>query len=295
MAQVNVEEQVQFSSNDLKVIEGRLERIFAIPDFEDLSKSKSLLAPIPNHESYQEKTRQTRMSRKSDLPDFLTPCYESPLLTPEQELHLFRQYNYRKFLASKWLMWNRIDKAQSELEKADLNRQMITSANLRLAVNGVRRYRNTQHYADLVSEGFAIIHHAVDHFDYRRNFKFSTYAHYAIANSTGRLAKELFVHDSRNSGILANVAPFYASDDQEQEESFNNNQNKLILENLMKVLDDRERKVLIGRFFEEKTLEKIGQELGLTKERIRQIEGFATNKLSLAAARKGLTSEKIWG
>jgi RNA polymerase primary sigma factor len=48
-------------------------------------------------------------------------------------------------------------------------------------------------------------------------------------------------------------------------------------------LDDRERRIIVSRYgldgASEQTLEQLGRELGITKERVRQIEARAQNKL----------------
>ena len=57
---------------------------------------------------------------------------------------------------------------------------------------------------------------------------------------------------------------------------------------IMESLDDREQAIIISRFGldyseEPQTLKEVGARLGVTKERIRQIEARAINKLRIAA------------
>ena len=59
------------------------------------------------------------------------------------------------------------------------------------------------------------------------------------------------------------------------------------LRTLVESLDERERKIIIGRYTRAKTLKEIGEEVGLTKERVRQIEGEI-----LAGLRERIESEK---
>jgi len=51
---------------------------------------------------------------------------------------------------------------------------------------------------------------------------------------------------------------------------------------ILDLLDDREKKILYERIVDGKTLQQIGNKFGLTRERIRQIEANALRKMSRA-------------
>jgi RNA polymerase primary sigma factor len=62
------------------------------------------------------------------------------------------------------------------------------------------------------------------------------------------------------------------------------------LDDLLEVLDERERKIIDARFGlagqKPKTLEEVGQEFGVTRERIRQLQNIALKKLRRALQKK---------
>jgi RNA polymerase primary sigma factor len=80
---------------------------------------------------------------------------------------------------------------RSELEAAvtagDEAAEAFVKANLRLVVSIAKRFQSTEvPLLDLIQEGNLGLMHAVDKFDWRRGFKFSTYATWWIRQSIGR-------------------------------------------------------------------------------------------------------------
>src|SRR6185436_8359349 len=64
--------------------------------FSKANVEKQILSPMPVVATSAKKTRGP-----AGLPPYLASLYEVPLLTREQEYHLFRKFNYLKFKASK--------------------------------------------------------------------------------------------------------------------------------------------------------------------------------------------------
>lgn len=275
-------------------IEGRLKRVFTTPEFDDPTQSRIIVGVMPGYESYLEQVRQVRSQNNKSMPEHLRVCYEEPLLSKEQEQHLFRRYNYHKFLAQKWLQIDRIPKACSELKKSDEVRKQITTANVRLAIPVVRRFQSVRHHEDLVGESYYLIHRAVDYFDYTRGLKFSTYATWAVSNTMGRLAKDLFKHDSLHNGQIDNIASSLVTDGEEEKITQSQDHFKSLVNKLLVFAQDREREVLVRRFFKNETLEAIGNDIQVTKERVRQIELAAIRRLSGKAQELGYCIENVF-
>jgi RNA polymerase sigma factor (sigma-70 family) len=234
----------------------------------------------------------------SGLPTYLASLYEVPLLTREQEVYLFRKLNFLKYRANKLRSTLDPQRARSVVmdqieryyEEAVTTKNQIVRANLRLVVSIAKRHVGpSDNFFELVSDGNMSLIRAVEKFDFARGNKFSTYASWAIMKNFARTIPDELKHRDRYRTSTSEM--FSATEDgrsdqyaQESAQSLRERQIGKILERL----DEREQKIIISRFglsrgHEPLTLKEVGAEMGVTKERIRQIEARALDKLRRAA------------
>jgi len=152
----------------------------------------------------------------------------------------------------------------------------------------------TQNFFELVSDGNMSLMRAAEKFDFARGNKFSTYASWAIMKNFARTIPDDHRYHDRFRTSQADMfatAQDERSDQIEQEGA--QSQREAQVQRILERLDDREQKIIVRRFGlrrgqEPLTLKQVGAELGVTKERIRQIEARALSKL-----RKAAEEEKI--
>ena len=215
-------------------------------------------------------------------------------LTGKQEAELFMRYNFARFrlagLAAKQdRRFGRKRAAEMVLWHSRVleTRAALANANMALVVAMAKRTRiNSVEFGELVSEGNMALLRALDKFDVARGFKFSTYACRAILKSFNRLATK--------TGTYRQHFPTEFDPDMERSDEIDRrhvDQRELAIEDLQRVLNqnladltDVERKVVGARFAvsgfrANQTLEEVGRLVGLSKERVRQVQNDALGKL----------------
>lgn len=234
----------------------------------------------------------------------------SVLLSATQEQALFVQFNYCRFRVC--LLRDElldapsidIDTAREMLRwyrKAEKLRDQIAQTNLALVLAMAKRTRMSEvDFADLVSEGNMALLRAIDKFDAGRGFKFSTYACRAILKAFSRAGMKLSKH--RNLFPTGFDPEFERSDYMEKkhaaEEEDCADEVKRIVETNQARLSKIEQQVIKHRFKlvapdvqnepepaikrddgKPLTLQQVGQIIGVTKERVRQIQNVAMGKI----------------
>ena len=162
-------------------------------------------------------------------------------------------------------------------------REYIAERNLGLVYSMINRFV-TWHLDedDVLSEGMYALTRAVDRFDPSKGFRFSTYACNVIWKSLKRLGQRV--------GRYRLLFPVNNDVSLEQPEQMPDPHTELYVERLNHILDqnlgnltDLESKVLTQRFLNDGesrlTLRQIGDAIGLSKERVRQIQNNALGKL----------------
>jgi len=276
------------------------------PSFDDPLMTDVIMASMPDADEYETSRRQLRVPK--DAPPELASLYEVPLLNKEQEQHLFRKMNYLKHKAAQLrkrlilpsgrinsarVRTHDLDQIEELLDQANAIKDQLINCNMRLVVSIAKRHAaQTDNFFELLSDGNVSLIRAVEKFDYSRGNKFSTYASWAIMKNYARsIPEEKHRRERYVTGHedLFDAAPDTRTDEQECLASAEQATHKV--NRLLEYLDPRERQIIRMRAgldnSEGMTLEKIGEQLGITKERVRQLNVRAMKKLrSLAETRK---------
>ena len=119
---------------------------------------------------------------------YLNDIGKVPLLNAEEERMLSKVIELGRASATRIDGGETSIELQREVKAAAAAKDRFIRANLRLVVSIARRYPLPQgmDLLDLIQEGNLGLEHAVDKFDWRRGFKFSTYATFWIRQAIGR-------------------------------------------------------------------------------------------------------------
>jgi len=243
--------------------------------------------------------------RLSESPTRLSPLptdrFQDRLLSRDQEAHLFRKMNYLKSRANRLreeLDPNRpnpgdLDEIERLLSEAADVKNQVVEMNLRLVVS-IARTRVGPGYDlhECLSDGNLALVKAVDGFDFARGNRFSTYATLAIRRHLGRNRYRSIRRVGRSLVPYERflTAPDPGLDEHEREEVRDRMMSALM--RWFGRLEERERRVIANRYGigggSQQTLTQIGQQLGISKERVCQIEVRARAKLRKWARLEGI-------
>jgi RNA polymerase primary sigma factor len=258
------------------------------PSFEDPACRAEILGPDPDLSVSG--ASHCAPATGGRFPEMAPYCAVPPL-SPDQEAHLFRKMNYLKCCAV--AIRRRINPARARKttldqlerlqEEAMRIKDQIVRSNLRLVVSIARRFAApSQELSEAVSDGVVALLRAVDLFDFARGYKFSTFATCVVRNAFVSAARSSRRHDRFIAGSdgLADTADTRC-DEGEEERAMQDRHQAVAL--MLGQLKGRERRIVIGRYglggAGKQTLAQLGNELGISKERVRQIELRATTKL----------------
>ncbi len=244
-----------------------------------------------------------RIKPPPGLPPYLASLYSIPLLTREEEVYHFRKMNFLRYQASRLReqvdpsrpKMRELDRIEELLEQSGETKNFLIRSNLRLVVSIAKRHiKPTSNFFEMVSDGNMSLIRAIEKFDYTKGNKFSTYATWAIMKNFARsIPAEHTLLDRFRTG---KDEVFQASTDRRAnhfEQEWNNRQQHQVIMRILEQLDDREKDIIISRYgldehTEPLTLEQVGQQFGVTKERIRQLEARALRKLRKIAQEERL-------
>jgi RNA polymerase primary sigma factor len=218
------------------------------------------------------------------------------LMKPAEERIMFLRFNFCKM---------KLQKLQKSIEKEGLTkesallflewhrkfehfREYLVRTNLALVLAMAKRTRlGDIDFAEVVSEGNMALLRAVDKFNVDRGFKFSTYACRAIIKAFSRTSMKASKYKTR---FPVEFEPDYEKSDwsdrrRDAVEEDCVDELKQIVDRNLAELSDVEQTVIRRRFNWQQqeesplTLEEVGQIIGVTKERVRQIQNKALTKI----------------
>ena len=289
----------------------------------------------------------------NSIGQYLEEIGRHELLTAEQEVELAKTMETGREAEAR-LLGDTVTSAERQtledlVETGNIARETFIEANLRLVVSNAKRFMYKTEkldLLDLIQEGNVGLHTAVDKFDYRRGFKFSTYATWWIRQAISRgisntdetirlpvhaedrmrmvrnAESEFYEHNGRqpSAAEIAQFAGIHEEDVNDllaihqkfrrmveldrpigdkaqptvmgelvidssvdvETEALDNVYISEVLDAIDEVLEGKEKDIFLkhnGMMGDEYTLERLGKEYGLTRERIRQIEKSAVGKL----------------
>jgi RNA polymerase sigma factor (sigma-70 family) len=265
------------------------------PEFENEKKLHQIISePLTDIIEKNHLAKLDSINLQTNLKtDYLQTPENIVSLSKSQETRLFKKYNCLKYAAAKdkekinltRVSGKLLKKIEKNLYQADFIKNIIIKSNLKLLIAIARKHITVEvGLSELSSEGSLSLMRAVEKFDYNRNVRFATYASWAIAKSFARKvpakSKRIYSSNDTLENIQQNLRTVKVAHNAIERA------NKNLLKTVNEDLDKRERHIILNHFGlqsqkqqDKKTLKQIGDQLNLSKERVRQIELIALQKL----------------
>lgn len=273
------------------------------PEFETAEADELILSA----DVEQEIPFEVQEPVRSDIPGYVAELYAFPVLTREQEFRLFRRMNYLKFKAAQL----RESLKKTRRPVADMNeierlleaslavKNIIIRCNLRLVVSVARKHnRHDGNFFEMISDGNMTLIRAIEIFDFTRGNKFSTYATWALMRN---FAKSVPAEGTQLSRFQTGTEELLSLSEDDRGSMIADEgrlaQQREMLEAILDQLNEREQEAISLRFAlrghaQPLNLEEIGQRLGVTKERTRQIIASGLDKLRSIAQRESFWDDE---
>lgn len=262
--------------------------------FSNLKMRAVILGKMPDFASFQKGIQKIEKIKMEKINPEMMPCYKSPLLTKDQEVHLFRKFNYLKYKAKNLYGIEKDSKffdvkkklADHIYKKAMQTRNLIAESNFRLATQIMKHKKGNQdsNTESVLSDAYWDVLKAVEYFNWTLGLRFSTYATWVVKKNYFREAKNkqtnseklTFLDDSRAENIEDRNG---ISSEEKNQEARQYMVNKLITLLIKENIGtDRVRQAyVLENYFgvngrQKLTLEQISSQIGVTKERVRQLK-----------------------
>jgi len=254
--------------------------------------------PRAEEELFGREIKLPRWSDPAHAPDEgQAPRRRSPRLSAKDERALFLRYNYCRYRLSalieaqrKYASPGRARQMALWYKRAMKTRAAIVRANMALVVAMAKHSRvSNVEFGELVSEGNMALLRSIDKFDVSRGFKFSTYACRAVLKSIGRLAVKT---ERYRQHFPAHFDPQLERSDHaekvhEMQQARSADALRQVLQQNRAQLNKTEFMVIMERFAigsegKGKTFAELGRMVGLSKERVRQVQEAALSKIRYA-------------
>lgn len=274
-------------------VEKQTFKYWHLEEFDDEKSHFDIMSEIPGLSEYEAKKANIQKDLHKVAPE-LRQFYCEPLLNKQQEYHLFRQLNFLKYRAHRYYKWfcrSKKSKLQDlfvcNLQQSHVIRNKIVCCNTRLAAQVYKKRKDF--YGDevdnLLSDCFANIIKAVDGFDYRRGFKFSTYCTWVLMNNSLRdrqqdkKFQDNFCTNVADTSLQHKIDENSIDEDEKREKIVTIAQDISAVFAALNTKDSRDAEILSDYFGikdgKRKTLKQISESMDITKERVRQIRNNA--------------------